>query len=77
VAVTANCKQTSIYFQSVQTDFKTTDVIVADNRVGICGTAKFIRDGKRVNPIWDCDVYSFSENGLMEKISSYCIPEKN
>lgn len=73
--VVNNCKQTSEYFQSVETDFKTEDLIATDNKVVIRGTGEFIRDGKRVNLITACDVYEFNKKGELEKISSYCIPE--
>ncbi|MEM9674718.1 MAG: nuclear transport factor 2 family protein [Cyclobacteriaceae bacterium] len=74
--VITNCKQTSKYFESVQTNFRTDDIIVTDNKVVIRGTGEFIREGKRVNLIIACDVYEFDENSELEKISSYCIPEK-
>ena len=74
--VVANCNQTSDYFKSVQTDFKTKDVIATNNKVVVSGTAEFIRDGKRVNFISACDIYEFNENNELEKISSYCIPDK-
>lgn len=75
--VVENCKKTAEYFKSVQTDFKTEDVIVSDNKVVIRGTGEFIRDGKRVNLIVACDVYEFNDKNELEKISSYCIPEKD
>jgi len=70
-----NCQQTAEYFESVETNFKTEDSIVADNKVIIRGTGEFLRNGKRVNLITACDVYEFNINGELEKISSYCIPE--
>ena len=73
--VVANCRQISAYFQSVQTDFKTDDIIETDHKVVIRGTGEFIRDGKRVNLITACDVYEFNDHDELEKISSYCIPE--
>lgn len=75
-AVVANCKQTSKYFNSIQTDFKIDDIITKDNKVVVSGTAEFIRDGKRINFISACDVYEFNSSNELKKISSYCIPEK-
>lgn len=71
-----NCKRTSEYFKSVETNFQTEDTIATDNKVVIRGTGEFIRDGERVNLIPACDVYEFNSNGELEKITSYCIPEK-
>ncbi len=73
--VVNNCKQTSKYFKSVETDFKTEDIIVTDFKVVIRGSGEFLRDGNRVNLIEACDVYEFNSLGELEKISSYCIPE--
>lgn len=73
--VVSNCKQTSEYFKSVQTNFKTNDIIETDNKVVIRGTGEFIRDGKRINLTTACDVYEFNDSNELEKISSYCIPE--
>ncbi len=75
IEVIENCKQTSEYFKSIETDFKTEDVIVAKDKVIIRGTGEFIRDGKRVNLITACDVYEFNRKGELENIYSYCIPE--
>ncbi|MGB5287767.1 MAG: hypothetical protein WBN42_04705, partial [Ignavibacteriaceae bacterium] len=75
-AVSENCRQTAEYFKSVQTDFKTNEVIVSNNKVIIIGTAEFKRNGKRLSFISACDVYDFNENKEIERISSYCIPEK-
>lgn len=73
--VVNNCRKTSEYFKSVQTDFKTEEIIETDNRVIVRGTGEFLRDGKRVNLIAACDVYEFNINGELDRISSYCIPE--
>lgn len=75
-AVKENCEQTAEYFKSMQTDFKTNDIIVSENKIVIIGTAEFKRDGKRINFVSACDVYEFNEKDEIEKISSYCIPEK-
>ncbi len=74
-AVVNNCRQTSEYFNSVETNFNTEDIIVSECKVVIRGTGEFLRDGKRLNLITACDVYEFSNNNKLEKISSYCIPE--
>lgn len=76
IKVIENCKQTSEYFKSIETDFKTEDVIVAEDKVIIRGTGEFIRDGKRVNLITACDVYEFNDNNELKAITSYCIPDK-
>ena len=73
--VVDNCRQTSEYFKSVETNFKTDDIIVTENKVVIRGTGEFLRSGKRVNLITACDVYEFNNENELEKISSYCIPE--
>ncbi|UII20716.1 nuclear transport factor 2 family protein [Fulvivirga ligni] len=73
--VIQNCKSTSEYFQSVETNFNTEDTIVTDLKVVIRGTGEFLRDGERLNLIMACDVYDFNVAGELEKISSYCIPE--
>lgn len=74
--VIANCQQTAAYFKSVQTNFITDHIIVADNKVVVSGTAEFIKDGRRVNFFSACDVYEFNANHELEKISSYCISDK-
>ncbi len=74
-AVKENCEQTAAYFKSVQTEFKTNDIIVSENKVIIIGTAEFKRDGERINFISACDVYEFNEECKIQKISSYCIAE--
>lgn len=74
--VVENCERTAEYLKSIQTDFRTEDIIATDNKVVIRGTGEFIRDGKRVNLITACDVYEFNDDNELETISSYCIPEK-
>ncbi len=75
-AVTENCEQTTEYFKSVKTDFNTDKIIISKNKVIVIGTAEFKRDGKRLNFISACDIYEFNEQNKIDKISSYCIPEK-
>lgn len=77
VAVIQNCEQTAQYFKSVTTNFKTIHVIAETNKVAINGTAEFIRDHKRLSFVSACDVYEFNENKQLQKITSYCIPDKN
>jgi hypothetical protein len=72
-AIVDNCEKVGSYFRSVQTDFKTLNVISEANKVAINGTAEFFRDGKRVSLISACDVYAFNDHGLIESITSYCI----
>ncbi len=75
-SVEENCKQTAQYFKSVETNFKTEDVISSNNKVIVIGTAEFKKDGKRLNFISACDVYYFNDKNQIEEIHSYCIPEK-
>ncbi len=75
-AVIANCERTTAYFNAVQTDFKTNDIIGSENKIVIIGTAEFKREGKRINFVSACDVYDFNENNKIEKITSYCIVGK-
>jgi hypothetical protein len=72
-AIVDNCEKVGSYFRSVQTDFKTLNVISEGNKVAINGTAEFFRDGGRVSLISACDVYEFNDHGLIESITSYCI----
>lgn len=75
-AVVAKCKQTAVYFNQVTTIFNITNSIASKNRVAINGTAEFIRTNKRVAFVSACDVYEFNEEGLLQTITSYCIPDK-
>lgn len=74
-AVKENCELTAKYFKSVQTEFKTKEVLISENKVIIIGTAEFKRDGKKLNFISACDIYEFNKKNEIVKISSYCIPE--
>jgi ketosteroid isomerase-like protein len=60
------------YFQSITTNFETTGVIEADDKIAIYGRAEFIRDGKIVNSVNSCDVYEFDADGKVSKVHSYC-----
>ncbi|MFD1315345.1 nuclear transport factor 2 family protein [Namhaeicola litoreus] len=75
--VVENCIQIAEYFKSVQTIFKTEEVVVDENKVIVFGTAEFRRNDKRINFISACDLYLFNNRNKIEKISSYCITEKN
>jgi ketosteroid isomerase-like protein len=75
-AVIKNCEQTAQYFDSVETNFKTHDILLSDNKVVITGTAEFKQDGKSINLVSACDIYEFNEKNLLKKILSYCITKK-
>jgi SnoaL-like domain len=75
-AVMDNCEQVAAYFKTVTTNFSTDNVIAGDNRVAIDGTAEFLKNGKRVVYVWACDVYEFNDKKELEKITSYCIQDK-
>jgi ketosteroid isomerase-like protein len=74
--VISNCRRTAEYFNTVETNFKTDDIISEKNKVVIIGNAQFSRDGKRINFVRASDIYEFDKEGKLEKITSYCIPEK-
>lgn len=74
--VIENCEQTTSYFKTVTTDFKTYNIIEEANRVAINGRAAFIRNGKTLSIVNACDVYEFDKAGYLLKICSYCISEK-
>jgi ketosteroid isomerase-like protein len=75
--VISNCEQTTNYFNSVQTIFKTEDVIVSDKKVVVRGSAEFIKEGKQLSFISACDVYEFNDKNKIDRIQSYCIPIKS
>jgi limonene-1,2-epoxide hydrolase len=75
-AVIQQCASVAAYFKSVTTNFKTDNIIADGNRVVIDGTAEFIKDGQRVAFVWACDVYEFTADNKIEKITSYCITKK-
>ena len=74
--VILNCKTTAQYFKSVQTNFITEDILSHKNKVVVIGTAEFLRDGKRLDFIYATDIYEFNNDKMINKISSYCISEK-
>jgi hypothetical protein len=72
-AIIDNCEKVGGYFRSVQTDFRTINIISEGNKVAMNGTAEFFRDGKRVSLMSACDVYVFNKDRQIESITSYCI----
>lgn len=76
-AVIENCKQTANYFASVNTDFRTLNIIVDNNRVAINGTAAFTRDDAKLAFVSACDIYEFNDNNELQRIHSYCINHKS
>lgn len=66
------CKGIADYFSSIETDFRESGSLVAERKVVIYGYVEFKRAGKLVNAVHSCDVYEFNDQGLIEKIHSYC-----
>ena len=75
-AIIANCKEVSSYFASLATQFETVNVITANDKVVVTGTAAFFRNKKLLAFVSACDAYEFTGNGQILKITSYCIPKK-
>ncbi len=75
-AVIKNCESVAAYFNTISTKFTTGNIIADGNRVVIDGTAEFLKEGTRVAFVWACDVYEFTADNKIEKITSYCITEK-
>lgn len=75
-AIIDNCEQIGKYFKSIQTDFKTLNIISNGNKVVINGTAEFLRDNKRVSFVSACDIYEFNGKDEIQHITSYCIQSK-
>jgi hypothetical protein len=75
-AILDNCEQVGHYFTSVETDFKTLNIITDGHKVVINGTAEFMRENKRISFISACDIYEFNENNQIQNITSYCIQSK-
>jgi ketosteroid isomerase-like protein len=75
-AIIENCAQVSAYFTSVTTHFTTINIISAENKVAINGTAEFLKGDKRLSFVSACDVYEFNEQNQIQKITSYCIQAK-
>ena len=66
------CKGIADYFSSIETDFRETGSLIAKNKVAIYGYGEFKKEGKLVNAVHSCDVYEFNDQGMIEKIHSYC-----
>ena len=75
-AILDHCGQVAAYFESVFTNFHTLNIVSNQHRVVVEGTAEFLKDDKRVSFIAACDVYEFNNDGQIQRIASYCIPEK-
>ena len=73
--VIAQCDKTTIYFASISTEFKQIDVIECDTKVVITGTADLSKNGTHIEFISACDVYEFSTDTMLLKITSYCLIE--
>ena len=74
--VIEQCEKTAKYFASITKDFKQLDVIENANKIAIAGTAELSENGKRIEFISACDVYEFDKNRMLQKITSYCLVEK-
>jgi ketosteroid isomerase-like protein len=72
-AIIENYLQVEAYFKTVTTNFQVQHVIADEKMVVINGTAEFLRDGQRVSFVSACDLYEFSADNLIQKITSYCI----
>ena len=75
-AIIENCWKVANYFKTVTIDFQTIKVISENNNVVINGTAEFLKEGERISFIYACDLYEFNNNNKIQKITSYCIPNK-
>jgi len=72
-ALIEHCQKITAYFESLETEFVTNDIITSENTVVITGTAKFIKNGACVNIMSACDIYKFNNDHKMQSITSYCI----
>lgn len=75
-AIIENCEKVGAYFKTVDTDFKTFNVIHSGNKVVVNGTAEFLRDNNRISFVSACDIYAFNAEGQVQQITSYCIQRK-
>jgi ketosteroid isomerase-like protein len=75
-AIIDNCEQVASYFKSVQTNFKTLNVIAEGNKVVVNGTAEFLKENKQVAFVSACDIYEFNNKNQLQNITSYCIQSK-
>ena len=71
-AALAFCRQIADYFASVTTRFELYGTLEEANKVAVYGKATFIREGKTVNIVHSCDLYEFSQDGLIAQVHSYC-----
>ncbi|EFS04016.1 hypothetical protein [Listeria seeligeri] len=74
-SVISKCEETSAYFKSVTTKFTIKNIIIENHQVVINGVAVFEKNDE-ISCINACDIYSFNESGLLQKIESYCIAVK-
>ncbi|MBV6478995.1 MAG: hypothetical protein HGGPFJEG_01755 [Ignavibacteria bacterium] len=74
-AVIEYCRTISEYFNSVETDFKTINVISSNKCVAVSGTAEFKRNNERVAFVYACDIYEFNNLNKLRRITSYCIQD--
>lgn len=70
-----HCQNISGYFNSVETEFTSHNVISNDNSVCINGRAVFKKDNDIKAIVNSCDVYEFNSENKIKKIYSYCIYE--
>jgi len=75
-AVMQQCLQVEAYFNSVTTQFDTTNCLVDGNKVAINGTAAFHINQKPKAFVWACDLYEFNAANQLQSITSYCITKK-
>ncbi|WP_290796313.1 nuclear transport factor 2 family protein [Flavihumibacter sp. UBA7668] len=75
-AILKQCRDVAAYFKTVTTNFRVLQVIEGENKIAVSGTAEFLRNGKRISFIHGCDIYLFTDDGLLESITSYCIKSK-
>lgn len=70
------CNQTSDYFKTVKTIFKTDNIIIDSERIAVNGSAQFINKENKTTEVSSCDIYIF-ENEKLKEITSYCIMTNN
>lgn len=74
--VIACCEELTGYFKSLTTNFYIENIISENNKVAINGSAEFIKNLQRINFVKSCDVYEFTSDNKIQKITSYCISLK-
>lgn len=70
-----HCQNISGYFNSVETEFTTHNVIRNYNSVCINGRAVFKKDNEIKAIVNSCDDYEFNDVNKIKKIYFYCIYE--